>query len=232
MDPLIDQVSDIAALSDSSHRSFRIVIIYENVVSAARALRACEILRTEIPNDSALEINVWKMSALGASENRVPSASAAARADVVIISASGSEDQPAHMLVWVDEWLSQSAASGSALFTLLGNYATPGAISFASWLRHKASLVGIDFFCHPPLGSEECAPLRDIPLLMPARALPSNVRIPIEEWRPSAAFSLDRFESAFDIIENFDAHLRARLHEARIRSEASRHQEKPEPLYC
>lgn len=232
MDPLIDQVSDIAAHSDSSRRPFRIVIIYENVVSAARALRACEILRSEIPHDSGLEINVWKMSTLGASENRAPSVSAAARADVVIVSASGSEGQPAHMPVWVDEWLSQSAASGSALFTLLGDHVTPGAISFAAWLRQKASPVGVDFFCHPPLGSEECAPLRDIPLLMPARALPSDVRIPIEEWRPGAASSSDRFESAFDIIENFGAHLRARLHEARVRSEASPHQEKPEPLYC
>jgi hypothetical protein len=67
---------------------------------------------------------------------------------------------------------------------------------------------------------------------MPARALPSDVRIPIEEWRPGAASSSDRFESAFDIIENFGAHLRARLHEARVRSEVSPHQEKPEPLYC
>ena len=167
MDQLLDQVSEIASSTDASGTSFRIVIIYENVVSAARALRACEILRSEIPHDAALEINVWKMSGLGASESRIPSATAAARADVVIISASGTEEHPAHLPLWVDEWLSQSAAAGSALFTLLGNNATPGAISFASWLREKASPNGIDVFSHPSMDGSECAPLRDIPLLMP-----------------------------------------------------------------
>jgi hypothetical protein len=232
MDQLLDQVSEIASTAESTDRPFRIVIIYENVVSAARALRACEVLRSEIPHDAALEINVWKMSGLGVSESRIPSASAAAHADVVIVSASGSEEQPAHLPIWVDEWLSQSAAAGSALFTLLGDHATPGAISFASWLREKTSPNGIDFFSHPPLDSQECAPLRDIPLLMPPRQLPDAVRIPIEEWRPGSASSSEHFESAFDIIENFGAHLRARLHEVRLYNENNHYREKPDALFC
>lgn len=232
MDQLLDQVSEIASSTDASGTSFRIVIIYENVVSAARALRACEILRSEIPHDAALEINVWKMSGLGASESRIPSAMAAARADVVIISASGTEEHPAHLPLWVDEWLSQSAAAGSALFTLLGNHATPGAISFASWLREKASPNGIDVFSHPSLDGSECAPLRDIPLLMPPQQVPVAVRIPIEEWRPGLASSSENFESAFDIIENFGAHLRARLHEVRIYRESAHYQEKPDSMLC
>ena len=232
MDQLLDQVSEIASSTDASGTSFRIVIIYENVVSAARALRACEILRSEIPHDAALEINVWKMSGLGDSESRIPSATAAARADVVIISASGTEEHPAHLPLWVDEWLSQSAAAGSALFTLLGNHATPGAISFASWLREKASPNGIDVFSHPSMDGSECAPLRDIPLLMPPQQVPVAVRIPIEEWRPGLASSSENFESAFDIIENFGAHLRARLHEVRIYRESAHYQEKPDSLLC
>jgi hypothetical protein len=232
MDQLLDQVSEIASTAESTNRPFRIVIIYENVVSAARALRACEVLRSEIPHDAAVEINVWKMSGLGVSESLIPSASAAARADVVIVSASGSEEQPAHLPVWVDEWLSHTAAAGSALFTLLGDHATPGAISFASWLREKTSPNGIDFFSHPPLDSQECAPLRDIPLLMPARPLSDAVRIPIEEWRPGSASSSEHFESAFDIIENFGAHLRARLHEVRLYNKKAQYQEKPDALFC
>ena len=232
MDQLLDQVSEIASSTDASGTSFRIVIIYENVVSAARALRACEILRSEIPRDAALEINVWKMSALEASESRIPSATAAARADVVIISASGTEEHPAHLPLWVDEWLSQSAAAGSALFTLLGNNATPGAISFASWLREKASPNGIDVFSHPSMDGSECAPLRDIPLLMPPQQVADAVRIPIEEWRPGSASSSENFESAFDIIENFGAHLRARLHEVRVYRDSAHYQEKPDSMLC
>ena len=232
MDQLLDQVSEIASSTDASDSTFRIVIIYENVVSAARALRACEILRSEIPHDAPLEINVWKMSGLGDSGSRIPSATAAARADVVIVSASGTEEHPAHLPIWVDEWLSQSAAAGSALFTLLGNHATPGAISFASWLREKASPNGIDVFSHPPLDGAECAPLRDIPLLMPPRQVADAVRIPIEEWRPGLASSSENFESAFDIIENFGAHLRARLHEVRLYRESAQYKEKPDAMFC
>ena len=230
MDQLLDQVTEIASTADSASHPFRIVILYENVVSAARALRACEILRSEIPHDAAVEINVWKISGLGVSESRTQSALAAARADVVIVSASGREEQPAYMPLWVDEWLSQNADSGTALFTLLGDHATPGAVSFASWLREKSSSNGIDFFSHPSVDATECAPLRDIPLLMPPRELPRAVSIPIEEWRPGSAS--ERMESAFDIIENFGAHLRARLQEVRLHHESTHYREKPDAIFC
>jgi hypothetical protein len=63
---------------------------------------------------------------------------------------------------------------------------------------------------------------------MPPRALPDAVRIPIEEWRPGSASSSEHFESAFDIIENFGAHLRARLHEVRH----AQYREKPDAMFC
>ena len=170
------------------------------------------------------------MSGLGISESRVQSASAAARADVVIVSASGREEQPAYLPLWVDEWLSQHADSGTALFTLLGDHATPGAVSFASWLREKSSSNGIDFFSHPSVDAIECAPLRDIPLLMPPRELPRAATVPIEEWRPGSAS--ERMESAFDIIENFGAHLRARLQEVRLYNESTPYREKPDAIFC
>ena len=231
MDQLLDQVSGIASATNAANRPFRIVILYENVVSAARALRACEILRGEIPAGASLEIAVWKISGLGLPESRNPSASAAACADVVIVSASGGEERPAQLPLWVDEWLGKSTTPGSALFALLGDHATPGALSLASWLRAKASPNGIDFFSHPPIDSSECAPLRDIPLLMPPDKLPDAARIPFEEWRPGSDSRAGEFESAFDIIENFGAHLRARLYEIRIQGEAVRHQENPDAVF-
>ncbi|MEI8293594.1 MAG: hypothetical protein WCG66_06300 [bacterium] len=232
MDQLLDQAQESATSTTSDRHPFRIVIIYENIVSAARALRACELLRGEISREAAWEINVWKMSSLGVSGNMHPSASAAARADVVIISASGREDQPPGLHRWVDEWLGQGAAAGSALFTLLGDHATPGAVSFASWLQGKAAPCGIDVFSHPATDLAGCAPLRDIPLLMPPGQLPDAIRIPIEEWRPGSVSTSDRFESAFDIIENFGAHLRARLEERRLQNDHQENKEKPDALFC
>jgi hypothetical protein len=232
MDQLLDHAPGFATSTDPAIRPFRIVILYENIVSAARALRACEILRGEIPTGAALEINVWKMSGLCGNGNTRPSAKAAARADVVIISASGCGEPPANLAAWVDAWLGHSGAAGSALFTLLGDHATPEAVAFASWLHGKASPSGIDVFSHPAVDSTACAPLRDIPLLMPPKELPNTIHIPIEEWRPGSATASGRMESAFDIIENFGAHLRARLHEVRKQNEQGRHQEKPDTVFC
>jgi hypothetical protein len=67
---------------------------------------------------------------------------------------------------------------------------------------------------------------------MPPRALPEVVRIPIEEWRPGSASSAEHFESAFDIIENFGAHLRARLQAVRLCNETNHYQEKPDAVFC
>jgi hypothetical protein len=65
---------------------------------------------------------------------------------------------------------------------------------------------------------------------MPPRELPRAVSIPIEEWRPGSAS--ERMESAFDIIENFGAHLRARLQEVRLYNESTPYREKPDAIFC
>jgi hypothetical protein len=39
-------------------------------------------------------------------------------------------------------------------------------------------------------------------------------------------------ESAFDIIENFGAHLRARLQEVRLYNESTPYREKPDAIFC
>jgi hypothetical protein len=210
MDHLIEQCNGIAG-SKPAHRTFRIVIVYENLVSAARALRACEFLRGEIGDTVSLEVNVWKIAILEDADSRRFAAVAAAQADVVIVSTSGRGEIPVAFRVWVDSWTRMEDGGRPAVFTLFGDHVGDGAFSVASFLREKTSLRGIEFFCHPPLdssGLRSAAPLQPA-LPLAAKRLDNDPN----EWRPGQKLieGWTAPNSAFDVIEDFAAHLRARL---------------------
>jgi hypothetical protein len=210
MDHLIEQCNGIAG-AKPAHRTFRIVIVYENLVSAARALRACEFLRGEIGDTVSLEVNVWKIAILEDADSRRFAGIAAAQSDVVIVSTSGREEIPGAFRVWVESWTRMEDGGRPAVFTLFGEHIGKGAFSIASFLRHKTALRGIEFFCHPPLDSSG---LRSAAPLQPALPEAAAQRdIDPNEWRPGQKL-MDVWtapNSAFDVIEDFAAHLRARL---------------------
>lgn len=207
MDHLIEQCSDIVGVKPG-HRKFQIVIIYENLVSAARALRACEFLRREISDTVSLEVNVWKMGILGDGDSRRAAANASALADVVIVSASGREEIPAAFRQWLDAWLQLDGCGRAALFALFGEHIGDGVLSVAGYLRRKTLLNGIDFFCHPPIDEMEFCRAGDL-----QRTLGPATEKGTQEWRPGQEREDGAFApgSALDVIEDFAANLRARL---------------------
>jgi hypothetical protein len=205
MDHLIEQCSDIAGVKPG-HRKFQIVIVYENLVSAARALRACEFLRSEFGETMAVEVHVWKMSLLEDGDSRRAAANASSLADVVIVSASGREEIPSPFRQWVDAWLQLDQCGRAALFALFGEHLGDGALSVASYLRRKTILNGIDFFCHPPIDGRELGYAADL-----QRALgPGPMRNP-GEWRPGQEKQSASGPSAFELVEDFAADLHARF---------------------
>ena len=210
MDHLIEQCSGIANVKPV-RRTFQIVIVYENLVSAARALRACEFLRTEIGDSVSLEVNVWIMGMLVDGDCRRVAATAASLADVIMVSASGREEIPDAFRQWVETWLQLDHGSQPAVFSLFGDHIGDGALSVAAFLRSKTAMRGIEFFCHPPL--DQSGYLR-APALQPALSDGEPLRdIDPAEWRPGqkSAGSWMAPHSAFDVLEDFAAHLRARL---------------------
>jgi len=210
MDHLIEQCSGIAG-AKPVHRTFQIVIVYENLVSAARALRACEFLRGEIGGAVSLEVNVWKMAVLEDSDSRRFASVAASRADVVIVSASGRCEIPDAFRQWVESWTRIESGARPAVFTLFGDHVGEGAVSVASFLRAKTASRGIDFFCHPPLDAGDLRRASPLQHALPEGATRRD--IDPDEWRPGQRL-LDGWtapHSAFDVIEDFAAHLRARL---------------------
>lgn len=210
MDHLIEQCSGIAGANPPA-RKFRIAIVYENLVSAARALRACEFLRGEVPGDPSFDVNVWNMGLLGMADNRAQAASAASSADVVIVSASARDGVPPAFRAWVDAWLWLNRGRQCALFALFGDHIGPSALSMATYLRHKSLARGIDFFCHPPLDAAALGSAADSQL-----ALADSPRIRVsetEEWRPGSAqqTEFETRQTAFELVENFAENLRVRL---------------------
>lgn len=210
MDHFIDQCSGIANTKPGRH-SFQIVIIYENLVSAARALRACEFLRGEIGHSVSLEVNVWKMGALADGDTRRGAADAASQAEVVIVSASGRGEIPDAFRQWVAAWLRSDRKARPAVFSLFGDHVGDGALSIAGFLRAMTAQRGIEFFCHPPVDASD---FRRAPALQPALGAGKPLRdVDPAEWRPGQKSTDSGLSpgSAFDVIEDFAAHLRSRL---------------------
>ena len=218
MDHLIEQCSDIAGVKPG-HRKFQIVIVYENLVSAARALRACEFLRREIGDTVSVEVNVWRMEILEDGDSRRAAANASSLADVVIVSASGREEIPFAFRQWIEAWLQLDQCGRAALFALFGDHVGDGALSVAGYLRRKTILNGIDFFCHPPIDEGEFGRAGDL-----QRALEPGTGTDPNEWRPghSSAPEPIRNRSAFDLIQDFATNLGARLALATSRSNDSK----------
>jgi hypothetical protein len=205
MDHLIEQCSDIAGVKPG-HRKFQIVIVYENLVSAARALRACEFLRGEVGESVSLGVNIWKMDLLLDGDSRRAAANASSLADVVIVSASGREPIPTSFRQWVEAWLQLDPCGRAALFALFSDHVGPSAMSVAAYLRRKTILNGIDFFCHPPIEDHQFRAAADL-----QHALrPPSARNP-DEWRPGEQRQNLVVPSAFELVEDFAADLHARF---------------------
>lgn len=215
MDHLIEQCAEIT--SANHHRDhLSLVIVYENVVSAARALRACDILRGDGPDEITLSIKVWKTDLLGIEDDRASAAAAAALADIVIVSASGRDEMSPFLRLWTDSWLGSRQAGPCSLFTLFGDHIGHHSLETAAYLRQKSASRGIRFFSHPSMdGYEiETRPIRQRGLPEPLTAIGSEAW----DWRPGDSIlsrGIDD-QSAFDIIESFGDHLRAHLEAERF----------------
>jgi hypothetical protein len=215
MDHLIEQCDGIAS-ANHDRKNLNLVIVYENVVSAARALRACDILRGDEPEEINLSIKVWKMDLLGMEDNRDQAAKAASKADVVIVSASGRDEISPFLRMWAESWLERVSSRSCSLLLLFGDHIGPRSLETAAYLWQKTAPRGIRFFSHPSMdGYEiETRPIRQRGLPEPLTAIGSEAW----DWRPGDSILSRGIEdqSAFDIIESFGEHLRAHLEAERF----------------
>jgi hypothetical protein len=123
---------------------FKAVLIYENVTAGARARCCLERLARE--SGKALQEQMWNFDVLGIREARNGAASAARKADVVAVSASGQLEFPGAVRAWFDMWLWLLEDENPALLALFDSSATLRVGSVHPYLSRIAQRAGIEFF--------------------------------------------------------------------------------------
>ena len=120
------------------------VLIYENVAVGARARWFLE--RLARASGKTLEEQMWNFDVLGIREVRNGAASAARKADVVVVSASGQREFPGAVRAWLDMWLWLLEDENPALLALLDSSDSPNVASIRAYLSGITQRAGIGFF--------------------------------------------------------------------------------------
>jgi hypothetical protein len=127
---------------------FKIVIAYENFAAGIRAKKMLERLASELQPDFQINSDVWEFEMLGHRRLREQAATEASEADMIVVSARGDAELPAHVKNWVDGWLPQRRGGLTALVALLDlEEKSSSAQSTCAYLRQVAGKGRMDFFC-------------------------------------------------------------------------------------
>jgi hypothetical protein len=128
---------------------FKAVLLYENLAAGAGARWFLE--RLARASRKTLEEQMWNFDVLGIREVRKGAASAARKADVVAVSASGQREFPGAVRAWFDMWLSLLEDENPALLALFDSSATPTVASICAYLSCVTQRAGIEFLsAHRP----------------------------------------------------------------------------------
>ena len=122
------------------------MLIYESFAAGVRARWFCEKLACAL--DLALEEKMWNFDVLMIREVRNAAASAARKADLLIVSVSGQVELPSTIRAWLDMWLWLLDKDKPALVALINSPAARNAAPIRAYLGAIARGSGIDFFPH------------------------------------------------------------------------------------
>jgi hypothetical protein len=178
-------------VSPSDRRACNIVTLYEDFVSAIRVYQLFEWLEATFSNDLPVTATSWSFQMLGMSRLAASVPGDPAFANVLVVSANGNKDLPAHVAVWVEKCISKERNPEPVLVALVdGRLEAAGAATlFCSSLeqiatrRHARFLRTGDLKAHPNhdfpaelAGDESRGPVRET-IGHPALRAPQRCRI-------------------------------------------------------
>jgi hypothetical protein len=102
-------------------QAFNVTIIYEAEADGIHAKLVSDQLACSLAGDRELNLNVWSFRVLGIPNIRNIAASAAAEADIVIFSMSGTTPLPPHTEEWIETWAWLINRSRPGVITLFAN---------------------------------------------------------------------------------------------------------------
>ncbi len=88
-----------------SDEPWSVTVVYEDTGSRERALNLCQHLVHSFEADIDFSFNWWRFRYLGDPNIAQAAAQAAARADILIFSATHQDDLPVEVRIWTELWL-------------------------------------------------------------------------------------------------------------------------------
>lgn len=128
-------------------QAFKIVAAGEHFAAVMRAQELSKRLATELAPQFAISSNAWKFEALGNAKSAKAAAASAAKADMVIIAASGENEPPAVVKNWIKSWLPRKHKGTTALIALLDHEddALHKSSPLCAYLRKAAKKTDMNF---------------------------------------------------------------------------------------
>ena len=139
-----------------------VLIAYDDVVAAQRAMRLFARVGREHLNEFLCRAQPWRFDLLGDPDWGKCASSDALRADLIVVSTSKRSDLPVAVQNWLAECLSQKQGARAAVVALLGSEdqkqdANSAGIQF---LQSAARRAGLDFFVPVADSGKEPEPAR------------------------------------------------------------------------
>ena len=127
---------------------FSTVLIYEGLAAGRRAKQFYEKLTAEFGEDCRFTENAWSFKVLGLAPIANAAAIAAAAADIVIFSVSGTNQLPPKVEEWIETWVRLINEGNPALVALFDSPVANSAVTIRAYLRKVTEGKRIDFFPH------------------------------------------------------------------------------------
>ena len=133
-------------LEKQASRAFKVIILYDQLAAAQRAMRIFSHLESEV----AFQPFPWRFDFVTDPKLREFAAADALKADLIIISTITRSDLPSAVQDWLLACLARMRGSNAAIVALSGTEeeADPTDSSWFEFLRLAANNAGLDFF--PP----------------------------------------------------------------------------------
>lgn len=122
-------------------------MLYEDFESGKAAKRTCDQLTSNLLDYCTARTQMWKLEVLTIPKLRELSLQDALQADVLVVSLRGDKELPAHVLVWLEQWLSEPrrAMALLALFSPECQHHWRSA-QLRGFFKSIAARAGVEFF--------------------------------------------------------------------------------------
>ena len=157
MKSLLAKVDD--SMADEAE-ALSALIAYEDSTTRDRALRICDRLVRNFWKDFEFDFSWWRFDFLRDAELAQTAASAAARSDLVLISAHGGRELPSPVPLWIESWLPRRGSVSGILAAMIGTGEDTfkGLTPIHVYLREAAQRANMDYLpqvMDAPLGKLE-----------------------------------------------------------------------------